>query len=627
VLSTALALQAAGYSIIPLWDKEPYDPLKAPYLDQQTGKQVERPRLSWNPYKQRRATAAQLLRWFAPTLPHERQPNGIGIFSGAVSGGIQVLDFETSESFQAWVKLVGRERVERLCVVKTGRGYHVLFTCPTPHTEKHATVEARGDDLYFVAVGSWHPTAQRPYQLITGDICKLPRLSQAEADYLVQAALPPAPLVTPKRTTESTPKQVTPGNLTPADVRAAFNQRTAMRDLILDYGGRLAHRGLYHCPAAHDHRHGDAHGSFLIRESTKPDKYGQWIGGCYSASCRLHTGPGRVLSSFDLLQIMDGLTPGQAVKAAADKLGYQPLHAAPPPTLAAPKPIGRPRKLTDNEYRTQAALLAEGRDERKNPRLLMTRAELAQRLGIKPATAAAIERRLTRIGLWQRQQVGQYGSVVTILPGKTCRKQGVNNAFAEVVEGVNNYQYEQHDESDVCSIPTPQNANFEADAIKACDFVAAPVVAPAAVPVAAPLPPPPAPPVLDLATLQRNIGPLYGKRAKLERLGEHVPRWLRDTISDLERKLADAQAKEQEGQQTKSHAQPPATVPATMPLPESVSPPDGIREPIPIPSSSPLQRSGPVDARPPALQQRPIFNRYTWQQQQERQRTAPQATP
>ncbi len=146
------------------------------------------------------------------------------------------------------------------------------------------------------------------------------------------------------------------------------------------------------------------------------------------------------------------------VKRSASSQLAPPPH--PTPVRAATP--GRRRILSDIDYRTKAAQLADGRDEHGNPRLLMSRAELAQRLGIKPSTAAYIERRLTSLGLWERRQVGQHGSVATALPGTTSCFEGRINTFAETVEGRIYCPDDEPTESAEYAIATPQNANDEA---------------------------------------------------------------------------------------------------------------------------------------------------------------------
>lgn len=114
----------AGISVIPLR----LDGSKAPALP------AGQPQV----YSSRLATDAELLEWFGTV---ER---GIGIKAGAVSGGLEILDFDMAETFWPWVSLIaypsiadyqrgiGRsdELFNKLAVVETpSGGWHVLYRC------------------------------------------------------------------------------------------------------------------------------------------------------------------------------------------------------------------------------------------------------------------------------------------------------------------------------------------------------------------------------------------------------------------------------------------------------------------------------------------------------------------
>ncbi len=79
----AKSYRDAGISVIPLR----LDGSKAPALP------------SWQPYQERLATDDELHQWF-------RYPAGIGMVAGAISGGLEVLDFDDGTLFQPWRKLV-----------------------------------------------------------------------------------------------------------------------------------------------------------------------------------------------------------------------------------------------------------------------------------------------------------------------------------------------------------------------------------------------------------------------------------------------------------------------------------------------------------------------------------------
>lgn len=141
VLTLATGYRDAGISVIPLR----LDGSKAPALS------------SPLPYRERLATDAELSQWF-------RRPAGIGILCGAISGGLEVLDFDDGSLFPPWQRMV-LTIAERLPVVETpSHGWHVLYRCPEiggnnkiamdPTREKQTLIETRGEGGYIVAEGS-----------------------------------------------------------------------------------------------------------------------------------------------------------------------------------------------------------------------------------------------------------------------------------------------------------------------------------------------------------------------------------------------------------------------------------------------------------------------------------------
>jgi hypothetical protein len=346
--TTALALLDAGYSVIPLHDKEPYDPYKRPYHDSKSGAFVEYPRLSWKLYTTKHPTRKQVERWFSPTLAPHNQPNGIGYCTGQVSGNVQVLDFESEQRYHAWHTVIGDELADSFPTIRTGRGYNVVWTCPTPYTAKDhdpGQVEARGDQLYSIAPPSWHPKAKRQYTYIYGDLLHLPYLDQVTSDRLITAAAAPTK---DEQTTLAHQSHLVARPSLPAagvtgeELRALYNQYHDFETELRRYGGRPASAGRWHCPAHQDHEHHDQDGSFDVSPSKHPEKYGHLIGGCWQPSCRLFGTKGRIISSFDLMQIMEGYTRRDAHRIAAERLGiaYQQheQHAVSASTAAQEAP-------------------------------------------------------------------------------------------------------------------------------------------------------------------------------------------------------------------------------------------------------------------------------------------------
>ena len=134
---------------------------------------------SWNPYRERIASGEELNEWFV------RGRHGIGIVCGPISGGLEVIDFDTAELWRPWKSLLPHDLQCRLTTVQTPGGWHVMSRCreycgnrklamweePQSMSERdHQTrqgmnfetigrgvrIETRGDGGYVVGFGSPH---------------------------------------------------------------------------------------------------------------------------------------------------------------------------------------------------------------------------------------------------------------------------------------------------------------------------------------------------------------------------------------------------------------------------------------------------------------------------------------
>jgi putative DNA primase/helicase len=151
VLDCARRYVAAGLSVIPVRA----DGSKRPAL------------ASWKEFQERPAADGVLKAWFADDL------RGIAIICGRVSGGLEVLDFETADAFAQWSVLIERQLpglLARLPQVRTpSGGMHVYYRSGGPkgnaklaRAEAGKTVvETRGEGGYVLAPGcppACHPT-------------------------------------------------------------------------------------------------------------------------------------------------------------------------------------------------------------------------------------------------------------------------------------------------------------------------------------------------------------------------------------------------------------------------------------------------------------------------------------
>jgi hypothetical protein len=191
-LDAALSYLRAGLSVIPIRPEGS----KRPSV------------LTWQRYQQQLPSEDEACRWWNDGT------KGIAIISGAVSGNLECIDFDSGELFAPWCELVEAQvpgLVSRLCVVKTPRpGFHVRYRCSAiavpgnsklavepvidHDTGKHrleSLIETRGEGGYALAHGSppaCHSTG-RTYDHVGGpSLTELRDITPEERDILIAAA-------------------------------------------------------------------------------------------------------------------------------------------------------------------------------------------------------------------------------------------------------------------------------------------------------------------------------------------------------------------------------------------------------------------------------------------------------
>lgn len=161
---------------------------------------------TWNPFREAPPTDADLVRWFG--VP---DPPGIAAVCGAVSGGLELIDFDNDvdAAFAAWCEAIveiDETLPPRICVVRSPKpGWHVWFRSevrPVPGNSTLAAdpgrpkreqklIETRGEGGYGLAPGSpaaCHPSGHA-YEYEGGlRLWELPTLAAHERDILVGAA-------------------------------------------------------------------------------------------------------------------------------------------------------------------------------------------------------------------------------------------------------------------------------------------------------------------------------------------------------------------------------------------------------------------------------------------------------
>jgi len=234
----ALAADRAGLSVVPPRE----DGSKAPLGE-------------WKTYQTRRPTPTQLRTWYSGAR------RGVGVVCGAVSGGLECLEFETEATYLAYLEAAEQaglgelaSRVEAAYLEQAPRGgRHWLYRCPEiagntklarepgPDGTITVLIETRGEGGYVVVApsnGQVHPSG-RPYQLLRGGFSSIATISPAERAELHRLArtldrmpAPPPPHDAARPTT-----QIEGGR--PGD---DYNQRARWRDLLEPHGWTLAYR-------------------------------------------------------------------------------------------------------------------------------------------------------------------------------------------------------------------------------------------------------------------------------------------------------------------------------------------------------------------------------------------------
>ncbi len=236
LLESALAAHAAGLCVVP----PRMDGSKRPLPEQ------------WRSFQENRPDPDQLRRWYAGGL------TGIGAVPGAVSGNLEVLEFDDADTYRHFKDVADEAglgpiiaRLERGYVeASPGGGIHWLYRCDEiAGNTKLATrpggcddhgrplvktlIETRGEGGFIVMApsnGKVHPTG-RAYRLLAGNFSTIPTLSPEERrDLFALARTFHVP--DPAKIRDPRPAGAAPGER-PGDT---FNARANWSDVLAQHG-------------------------------------------------------------------------------------------------------------------------------------------------------------------------------------------------------------------------------------------------------------------------------------------------------------------------------------------------------------------------------------------------------
>jgi hypothetical protein len=181
---------------------------------------------------------------------------------GAISGNLEILDFDEAEYFEYWSNLVDAyhpELLDRLPVVHTpSHGYHLYYRCDTiagnqklaqsviaapSGTRKwvpgKTRIETRGEGGYVLTPASpkaCHPKGER-YRILRGHLWEIPQISVEERSCFLRCAQAfneyvesPKPVFTPRQTRDAS---------RPGDIFAATH---AWEEILSPHGWKVVGR-------------------------------------------------------------------------------------------------------------------------------------------------------------------------------------------------------------------------------------------------------------------------------------------------------------------------------------------------------------------------------------------------
>lgn len=129
IFRTALEARRAGISVVPAL---------------LNGR--KRPGVRWRVYQHRLATPREIARWFG------NEESGLALITGAISGGLEALDFDSRAMYEEWSERVRQwgygalyDRLTCGYLEATPRGVHLLYRCcPPEKNQKLASVPVDG---------------------------------------------------------------------------------------------------------------------------------------------------------------------------------------------------------------------------------------------------------------------------------------------------------------------------------------------------------------------------------------------------------------------------------------------------------------------------------------------------
>jgi hypothetical protein len=142
----------------------------------------------WKQYQQRLPLHAELNSW--------PWGDAVCIICGTVSGDLEIIDFDGGgELFPAWMDRIDPDLRDHLVIESTpSGGMHVIYRCDVPVCGNFKLSQRKADDKILTLIetrgeGGLFLCSPTPgYELMQGDLCELPILTESQRDTLLQTA-------------------------------------------------------------------------------------------------------------------------------------------------------------------------------------------------------------------------------------------------------------------------------------------------------------------------------------------------------------------------------------------------------------------------------------------------------
>lgn len=279
------------------------------------------PKGTWEPYANLQPSLNEIERWIAAKV------ESIAGICGAVSGGMEILDFDVPGFYEAWADLAGADAAHLPMQRTGGGGTQVAWRCDEPegnqklawapdisqHSGRRIAIETRGTHGYALLPPSLHPSGRR-YQLLRGRFSQVPYIDAGTRTFLLSLAksLCQAPKTKQELQREAAPiKYRQPREYDGDSIIDAFNEYWDIHLLLDKYGYTRLQNGRYGRPGK-----ADSAGVSILENG----KSFHWSSNDPLDSAR--SGSNQPRSSFDLFaEYEHGGDYKKAARAAALQLG------------------------------------------------------------------------------------------------------------------------------------------------------------------------------------------------------------------------------------------------------------------------------------------------------------------